>query len=262
MSANAVVAISRFIVLDETHLDLRIQSSLLFIQLVVVVRVHLEIVEFKLLPDLRLMSATSGDFGCVREKARTHPLLESLAFLQRQRVRLGNDGHDIDHVRKLLEHDNVDGFQTAVNNIQSIKRRSMISRDQGQDPRMTRWLDEEETAVDASILHVAFSVRREFFAQIGRVLILDVLDNGIPTVAVSQPFPPAAGARPCGTYHRSLLTRSPYPGVSTMLRRRRTPFSSMTGLTSTSSPRRKRKHTTYRERRPGSRSWTGRARRV
>ncbi len=53
---------------------------------------------------------------------------------------------------------------------------------------MSRWLDKEEAAVDPSILHVAFSVRREFLSQIGRVLILDVLDNGIPTISSVNQF--------------------------------------------------------------------------
>jgi hypothetical protein len=50
---------------------------------------------------------------------------------------------------------------------------------------MAGWLDEEETAVDARILDVAFSVRRELLAQISRVLILDVLDNGVPAMTMS-----------------------------------------------------------------------------
>ncbi len=44
----------------------------------------------------------------------THPLLERGPLFQSQRVGLGNDRNDIDHVGKLLEHDNVDGFQATL----------------------------------------------------------------------------------------------------------------------------------------------------
>lgn len=46
--------------------------------------------------------------------------------------------------------------------------------------RMTRWLDEEQTAVHASILNVPFTLRSKLLPQVGRVLVLDVLDNWVP----------------------------------------------------------------------------------
>lgn len=45
---------------------------------------------------------------------------------------------------------------------------------------MTRGLDEEETAVNAGILDVSFTLCGQFFAEIGRVLVFDVFDDGIP----------------------------------------------------------------------------------
>lgn len=64
------------------------------------------------------------------------------------------------------------------------------------------------------------------------MLIFDIFDDGIPANAVSTnllyPFLIA------NAYHRSLLTWSPYPGVSTMLSLKRTPFSSMTIMTASS----------------------------
>ena len=57
---------------------------------------------------------------------------------------------------------------------------------------MSRRLDEEETAVDSGILHVAFSMRRELLAEVCRVLVLDVLDDGIPAGRVSY----AGGTKP------------------------------------------------------------------
>lgn len=46
---------------------------------------------------------------------------------------------------------------------------------------MTRGLNEEQTAVHASILNVTFALRSKFFPQVGRVLILDIFDNWVPT---------------------------------------------------------------------------------
>jgi len=42
-------------------------------------------------------------------------VLESNALLDRQRVRLGNDGDDIDNLSQLLEDDNVNGLQSEKN---------------------------------------------------------------------------------------------------------------------------------------------------
>ena len=47
---------------------------------------------------------------------------------------------------------------------------------------MTRRLDEEETAVNAGVLDVALSLGGELFAQVGRVLVFDVFDDGIPAI--------------------------------------------------------------------------------
>lgn len=45
---------------------------------------------------------------------------------------------------------------------------------------MTRGLDEEQAAVDTGILDVTLTLSSEFLAEVGRVLILNVLDNGVP----------------------------------------------------------------------------------
>lgn len=91
--------------------------------------------------------------------------------------------------------------------------------------RMTRWLYEEEAAMNSGILDVALPLRSKLLSQVRRVLILDVFDNWIPATSY-QSLLLQGGSK--ATYHLSLLTRSPYPGVSTILSRRRTPFSSMT----------------------------------
>lgn len=49
---------------------------------------------------------------------------------------------------------------------------------------MTRGLNKEEAAVDSRVLNVPFSLRRELFSQVGRVLVLDILDNGVPASVI------------------------------------------------------------------------------
>ena len=71
-------------------LDLRILRAFLLVKLVVVVWVHLQVVEGKLLLDA---------------------LLESRALLHRKRVRFGDHGNHIDDVRQLLQDNDVDGLQ-------------------------------------------------------------------------------------------------------------------------------------------------------
>lgn len=46
--------------------------------------------------------------------------------------------------------------------------------------RMAGRLDEEQTAVDTGILNVTLTLRGEFLAEVCRVLVLDVLDDGVP----------------------------------------------------------------------------------
>ena len=50
----------------------------------------------------------------MERKLLLDPLLEGLALLERQRVGLGDDGHHVDHVRQLLEDDNVDGLERVA----------------------------------------------------------------------------------------------------------------------------------------------------
>jgi hypothetical protein len=50
--------------------------------------------------------------------------------------------------------------------------------------RVPRRLDEEQAAVDTSVLNITFSLGGEFFAEIRRVLILDVLHDRVPASLV------------------------------------------------------------------------------
>ncbi len=87
--------------------------------------------------------------------------LERLALLQRQGVGLGDDGHNIDHVGELFQDDNVNGLK-----------------------RVARGLDEEQAAVNAGVLNVSLTLGRELLPQVGRMLVLNVLDDGIPAAIV------------------------------------------------------------------------------
>lgn len=75
---------------DCSYLDLSIESNFLSIVLVIVVGIHAQVVEGKLL---------------------LYPVLESLALLEGQAVALGNDGDDIDDIAQLLQDDNVNGLE-------------------------------------------------------------------------------------------------------------------------------------------------------
>lgn len=49
---------------------------------------------------------------------------------------------------------------------------------------MTGRLDEEQAAVDAGIGDVAVSLSMELLSKVGRVLILDVLDDWVPAITL------------------------------------------------------------------------------
>lgn len=122
------------------YLDRCVKSNLFLVVLLIIVGVHAEVVEGKLL---------------------LYPFLEGGALLQGQAVALGNDRHDVDELAQFLENDNVDGLEAVA-----------------------RGLDEEEAAVDARVLEVTLALGGELLAQVSAVLVLDVLDNGVPAALV------------------------------------------------------------------------------
>ena len=73
------------------YLNLGINGSLLVVELVVIVGVHLQVVEGELLLD---------------------PLLESLALFEGQGIGLGNNGNNIDDVREFLQHNDIDRLES------------------------------------------------------------------------------------------------------------------------------------------------------
>lgn len=48
---------------------------------------------------------------------------------------------------------------------------------------MACWVDEEEAAVDTGVLNVAVTHSSELLAKVCAVLVLDVLNDGIPAAA-------------------------------------------------------------------------------
>ena len=117
-----------------------VERALLVIELVIVVRVHLEMVESEFLLDA---------------------LLEGETLLNSQSISLGDDRHNVDNIRQLLQDNNVNGLE-----------------------RVSRGLDEEEAAVNTGVLDVALSLGGELLAQVSGVLILDVLDDGVPASVI------------------------------------------------------------------------------
>ena len=84
-------------------------------------------------------------------------MLERISLLERQAVRLGDNGDNVHNLAELLHHNN-------VNRAKGVARR----------------VDEEETAVDARVLDVAIAHGRQLLAQVCAVLVLDVLDDRVP----------------------------------------------------------------------------------
>jgi hypothetical protein len=84
-------------------------------------------------------------------------LLERLSLLQSQAVRLGYNRNDIHHLAQLFHHNDVNRAQ-----------------------RMPSRTDKVEATVDTRVLDVPVAHSRQLLAQIRAVLVLDVLDDGIP----------------------------------------------------------------------------------
>ena len=132
-----------------TYLDLAVHSRLLAVILLVVVRIHSDVVERKLL---------------------LYAVLEHLPLLQSQAITLGNDRHHVHRLAQLLQHHN-------VNRLQGMAGRA----------------DEVETAVDARVLNVPLTLRGQLLAQVGAVLVLDVLDDGVPAAVIVDQVAVAGG---------------------------------------------------------------------
>ena len=89
----------------------------------------------------------------------THLLLEELPLLERQTIRLGNNGHNVNNLAELLHDYDVNRAQ-----------------------RVAAGVDEVQSAVNTRVLDVSVAHSSELLAQVGTVLVLDVLDDGVPAV--------------------------------------------------------------------------------
>jgi hypothetical protein len=78
-------------------------------------------------------------------------------LIERQAVRLGDDGHDIHDLAEFFHHNDVDGPE-----------------------RMTSRIDEVQATMNACILDIAVTHCSEFLAKVSAVLILDVFDDRVP----------------------------------------------------------------------------------
>lgn len=118
-------------------------------------------------------------------------LLKSLTLLEGERVGLSDDGHDIDDVGQLLQDNDIDGLEAAqwkgfrVSTGRLNGSHNLRVEEARQDSRMAGGLDEEQAAVDTGILDIALTLSSKLLAKVCRVLILDVLDNGVPASATS-----------------------------------------------------------------------------
>lgn len=97
-------------------------------------------------------------------------LLELQSLLNSQGISLGNDRHNVDNIGQLLQDDNINGLE-----------------------RVARRLDEEQTGVDAGVGDVTLSLGGKLLSQVRGVLVLDVLDDGIPTAVVVDKVAVAGG---------------------------------------------------------------------
>jgi hypothetical protein len=103
------------------------------------------------------------EFQAGKAPVPTHHLLELLALFEGQAVGLGNDGNDVDDVTKLLHDNDINGTEGVAGRV-----------------------DEVEAAVDTGVLDVAVTHGRKLLAEVRAVLVLDVLDDGVPAMKGSD----------------------------------------------------------------------------
>lgn len=150
-----------------TYLDLRIQSSLLRIVLVILVRVHSDVVEREFLLDA---------------------ILELLTLLHGEGVSLGDHWHHVDGLAQLLEHDNVDWSQAMARRVDEVQT--------AVDARVLDVPTSDHQLCLRSFkyfLHSPFTLSCQLFPQVCGVLVLDVFDDRIPAAVVVDQVTIAGG---------------------------------------------------------------------
>lgn len=114
-------------------------------------------------------------------------LLERFTFLKCHAVGLGDDRHDIDDLGQLAKDGDVERLE-----------------------RVTRGVDEEETAVDASVRDESVALSGELFAEVGRVLVFDLHQECLFSYdCFCKPCLWGRTYRTIGSQHPSLLIMSP-----------------------------------------------------
>lgn len=101
------------------------------------------------------------------EPFTTDSLLELVPLFQSQRVRLGNDGHDIDDLGELLEYHDIN---LDINTI-TLHIYQATYRLQGMSSRV----DEEQTTMDTGIGDMSISEGSKLLSEVSRVLVFDLV---------------------------------------------------------------------------------------
>lgn len=166
----------------------------------------------------------------------SHPALEPLPLSEGERVCLGNDRNHIDLVVDGLHELNIQGFQAGWRKEKrGLKRKKSWSNRQRplRDSPVAKGGDEIEAAVDPIVNNVS-AVKAALVVEVALKLVVDVADDGaeagreqeqVTGVCFSRSNAPLR--RTEGSNQSWLLMASPYPGVSTTVRRSFTPRSSI-----------------------------------
>jgi hypothetical protein len=147
-------------------LDLGVESAFFLVEFVVVVGIHFKVVEGEFCFNLLLTGYRDGITRCLKAWRSARVRESDLAMTG----------------TTLTTSDNF--FRTTM----SIGLRLECQDIQREEIRVARGLDEEQTAVNTCVLDVSVTLSGEFFPEVGRVLILDVLDNRIPAICQKRPL--------------------------------------------------------------------------
>ena len=141
----------------KTHPNALVELHLLLVIVLRVEGVETDAVVNKLLPDLLRDARLSAQELRREFHRRAYLVLERISLLERQGVRLCDDGDNVDDLAELLHDDDINRAEGAA-----------------------RGVDEEERAVDTRVLDVTVALRGELLAEVGAVLVLDVLHDRVP----------------------------------------------------------------------------------
>lgn len=84
-------------------------------------------------------------------------VLEVESLINSERVGLGDDWNDIDDLAELFHNDHVNRAETVAGGV-----------------------DKEQAAVNTRVLDITVALSGELFSEVGRMLVLDVFNDGVP----------------------------------------------------------------------------------